>query len=121
MEFGSIPIPSKLGWNIKYCQCTRCARMHLVNEIVHDAPNFEIIKKPMDLTTLLSRIHYNSTDALQSDIFLIFDNATYYNPPGHPIHKEATWICNLPMHKFSKDTDTKAALAFYNLSKNYEL
>jgi hypothetical protein len=50
------------------------------------------IKVPMDLGTIrswLQRGFYDSVAAAIHDIELVFQNATSYNPPNHPIHQLA--------------------------------
>jgi hypothetical protein len=58
----------------------------------------DIIKKPMDLSTIYSRCllgEYNTVRDLVSDVKLVVDNAKVYNPRGHSIHSLADdlWQC----------------------------
>lgn len=53
----------------------------------------EIIKKPMDLGTILTKClmgEYEEFHEVVSDIELTFSNAMNYNPEGHPIHITAS-------------------------------
>ncbi|KAK4689878.1 bromodomain-containing protein 8, partial [Tremellales sp. Uapishka_1] len=56
-----------------------------------DAPGYyEIIKRPMDLKTIKSRIrdgHISTIDEFERDILLMFANAMMYNTPKSPIYK----------------------------------
>ena len=48
---------------------------------------YDIIKKPMDLSTMMSNIDlhkYNTASAFLDDIFLICSNALEYNPDRGP-------------------------------------
>lgn len=48
---------------------------------------YDIIKKPMDLSTMMGKIdlhHYTTTSAFMDDIFLICSNALEYNPDKGP-------------------------------------
>jgi len=60
-----------------------------VDPVKLDIPDyFEIIKNPMDLGTINKRLEknfYSTTEQLQSDINLVFNNAIRYNPPGSDI------------------------------------
>ena len=50
------------------------------------------IKQPMDFGTIKSRLlrgEYGNVDACAADIRLVFQNATFYNPPSHLIHQIA--------------------------------
>lgn len=49
---------------------------------------FEIIKKPMDLGTMRTKLEsqcYSSTDAFLADLDLIVENTLEYNGLGHPV------------------------------------
>lgn len=68
------------------------------------APDYyTIIKNPMDLETLYSRMNSGMyTQDLQGfmrDTIRILDNATLYNPPTHVIHQEAERIRRALHHK----------------------
>eukprot|EP01103_Thecamoeba_quadrilineata_P015641 TRINITY_DN5005_c0_g1_i1.p1 TRINITY_DN5005_c0_g1~~TRINITY_DN5005_c0_g1_i1.p1 ORF type:complete len:311 (+),score=53.05 TRINITY_DN5005_c0_g1_i1:23-934(+) len=60
-----------------------------VDPIKLDIPDyFEIIKNPMDFGTIqkrLDRNYYSTPEQVQSDVHLVFNNATTYNPPGNDI------------------------------------
>jgi len=53
---------------------------------------FKIVTKPMDLTTVKSRLdnnYYSKLDLCVQDIQQVWTNAKIYNPPEHTIHKWA--------------------------------
>ncbi|KAF6261985.1 Bromodomain-containing protein [Scenedesmus sp. NREL 46B-D3] len=57
------------------------------------APNYsKIIKQPMDLSTMKSKVErglYDTWADLQADIVLMFTNAKTYNAPATMVHKQA--------------------------------
>eukprot|EP00960_Hanusia_phi_P038493 753461-Hanusia_phi.AAC.6 len=57
---------------------------------------FDVIARPMDLGSVQKKLReggYPASSAglqdLYADVKLVFDNAMYYNPPSHPIHRQA--------------------------------
>ena len=53
---------------------------------------FTVVKKPMDLGTVcanLGKSKYATLSDCLMDLYLVFDNAMLYNPPGHPVHAAA--------------------------------
>ena len=53
---------------------------------------FSVIKRPMDLGTVMSKLRggqYHTVHACFQDIELVFNNAMYFNPWPHDIHKMA--------------------------------
>jgi hypothetical protein len=67
-----------------------------VDPVAMNLPDyFEIIKKPMDLGTVKSKLEQNRyTEPAQvlKDVVLCFDNAIEYNPASEPAHKLANQI-----------------------------
>ncbi|XP_003378660.1 putative bromodomain protein [Trichinella spiralis] len=61
-----------------------------------DYPDYyEVIKKPIDLQKIQSRImlgQYERLDALVADLALVFDNACKYNDPESQIYKDAVML-----------------------------
>ncbi|KRY57307.1 Protein polybromo-1 [Trichinella britovi] len=61
-----------------------------------DYPDYyEVIKKPIDLQKIQSRImlgQYERLDALVADLALVFDNACKYNDPESQIYKDALML-----------------------------
>ncbi|CAA6657834.1 unnamed protein product [Spirodela intermedia] len=58
----------------------------------------QIIKRPMDLGTVKSKLDkssYTSPVEFAADIRLTFNNALLYNPEGHDVHKMAEQLLNL--------------------------
>eukprot|EP00899_Mesostigma_viride_P027747 jgi/Mesvir1/8157/Mv12467-RA.1 len=50
---------------------------------------FKVIKKPMDLGTVIARLDrndYGTVDDVREDVVLVFRNAQLYNPQGHFLH-----------------------------------
>ncbi|EKX40865.1 hypothetical protein GUITHDRAFT_75230, partial [Guillardia theta CCMP2712] len=64
-----------------------------VDPIALDIPTyFEIIKHPMDLGTVRSKLisgSYKDINAFAADVRLTFDNAMLFNPVGHWVHEMA--------------------------------
>lgn len=57
-----------------------------------------IIKRPMDLGTVKSKLEknlYNSPASFAEDVKLTFSNAMTYNPKGHDVHKMAEQLLQL--------------------------
>ena len=53
---------------------------------------FAVVKHPMDLGTVMRKLEeraYATPEAFASDVFLVFDNATLFNPEGHAVHDAA--------------------------------
>ena len=53
---------------------------------------FDVVKKPMDLGTVKSRLAafaYSDVPALAADVRRVFDNAQRYNPPRNAVHRAA--------------------------------
>ena len=53
---------------------------------------FDIIKKPMDLSTVEKKIKnhdYDSPEQFENDVRLIWNNAMTFNPPGSQVHRMA--------------------------------
>eukprot|EP00466_Bigelowiella_natans_P014331 jgi/Bigna1/46205/estExt_Genewise1.C_30053 len=70
---------------------------------IPDYPN--IIKKPMDLGTITSKLErnlYMSADDFAEDVRLVWDNAKTYNMQGSPIYKTAVKLGNAFEKKFGK-------------------
>lgn len=64
----------------------------------------EIIKRPMDLGTVKSRLHkheYGSPHDFASDVRLTFDNALTYNPKGIDVNEMASVLLKLFEEKFN--------------------
>lgn len=58
---------------------------------------FDKIKNPMDLSTVkgkLQRGAYHTLDECVTEISLVFNNATAFNPPGHVVHDIAKLLNN---------------------------
>jgi hypothetical protein len=59
----------------------------------HHCPNyFQIIAKPMDLGTVMDKLHegeYASHEDWAADVALVFTNAMTYNPASHWVHQAA--------------------------------
>ncbi|KAH0791158.1 bromodomain-containing protein 7 isoform X2 [Histomonas meleagridis] len=56
---------------------------------------FSIVKHPMDLSTIKSKIHddeYQSLQQFKDDMYLMFNNCMTYNPPGSFVFKEGSTI-----------------------------
>jgi hypothetical protein len=64
---------------------------HPVNPAVDNVPNyFDVVKRPMDLSTIKSKIangSYNSAQEFEADVRLIFQNCYEYWTPEAPIWK----------------------------------
>lgn len=90
-----------------------------VNAIKDEAYDYhDVIQKPMDFSTIKSKLEtYSSVDDLFSDIFLIFDNAMTYNPPGHPVHDEARRLRSVFVCKIAIEDDMIATVNLFLLSK----
>ena len=77
---------SPAGW------CTQVSKFtpaHDFQVIKYDFSYFEIIKQPMDLTTLNSRLpHLPNREAFEADVRLIISNAKTYNAPGSPVYQK---------------------------------
>lgn len=62
-----------------------------VDPVASAAPGyFDIIKHPMDLSTIQSKLrmnHYNTPDDVIADIRLMLDNCFTYNPPSNHIYQ----------------------------------
>ncbi|KAJ2425327.1 hypothetical protein GGF41_002461, partial [Coemansia sp. RSA 2531] len=62
-----------------------------VDPVAMNCPDyFTIIKDPMDLTTIKTRLErdeYMSPLQFESDMRLMLRNCYAYNPPGHPVHE----------------------------------
>jgi hypothetical protein len=59
---------------------------------------FSIIKNPMDLGTIKSKLvknMYFGTEEFEADIRLTFSNAMIYNPPDNSVHKMAVELNNI--------------------------
>jgi len=59
---------------------------------------FSIIKNPMDLGTIKSKLvknMYFGTEEFEADIRLTFSNAMLYNPPDNSVHKMAVELNNI--------------------------
>jgi len=66
---------------------------------------FDIIKEPMDLGTVLSKIEsgaYPSPDAFMADVTRVFDNCHEYNKPGSEIRTTAAKIENFITQIYKK-------------------
>jgi hypothetical protein len=65
----------------------------------HELPDYyEVIKHPMDLSTIKVRLRagsYKSWAALSADIKLMCDNAREYNQPGSEIYEDADALQNI--------------------------
>jgi len=66
-----------------------------------EAPDYhDIVKRPMDLKTIKTRVKdglvANSLE-FQRDIFLMFANAMMYNRPGSDVHAMAEDVCYVPV------------------------
>ncbi|CAB41059.2 SWR1 complex bromodomain subunit bdf1 [Schizosaccharomyces pombe] len=61
-----------------------------VDPVACDCPDyFDVIKEPMDLSTIQSKLNkneYSTLEEFESDILLMFNNCFTYNPPGTPVH-----------------------------------
>ncbi|KAI5068410.1 hypothetical protein GOP47_0016755 [Adiantum capillus-veneris] len=63
-----------------------------------------VIKKPMDLGTIKSRVEkrqYKSLPEFADDVKLTFKNAMSYNPPGNDVHQSARMLLTM----FERDWD----------------
>jgi len=64
-----------------------------VDPVKHHCPTyFDVIKAPMDLSTVLRRLldgHYATHEQWAADMTLVFANATAFNPPQHWLHSTA--------------------------------
>jgi hypothetical protein len=62
-----------------------------VDPVALGIPNyFEVIKTPMDLSTIEKKFNsgqYDSMDAFYLDVQLVFDNCCTFNPPGKSLSK----------------------------------
>jgi len=50
----------------------------------------ELVTNPMDLGTIKSKLEggfYNGIEMLEEDVYLVFDNAMFFNPPGTDVHE----------------------------------
>ena len=63
--------------------------LHPVDEVMHDVPGYyAVIKHPMDLGTIRTKLQSNSIPSLESFVQLVrlvFHNAVLYNKPGDPV------------------------------------
>jgi transcription initiation factor TFIID subunit 2 len=53
---------------------------------------FDVIKKPMDLSTVQQKLQsgrYRNRDAFRTDVLLMISNAKQYNAPGSVVHEAA--------------------------------
>ncbi|CAN6674517.1 bromodomain-containing factor 1 [Trichomonascus vanleenenianus] len=61
-----------------------------VDPVAFNCPNyFDIIKKPMDLSTVQQKYNnnqYENADEFEADVRLMFDNCYKYNPEGTPVN-----------------------------------
>ncbi|KAJ4909392.1 hypothetical protein Rs2_04013 [Raphanus sativus] len=62
-----------------------------------------IVKKPMDLGTVKSRLSnkYESPLEFAEDVRLTFNNALLYNPVGHEVHRMAEFLLNMFEEKWA--------------------
>ncbi|KAF7731978.1 hypothetical protein EC973_007083 [Apophysomyces ossiformis] len=64
-----------------------------VDPVAYNIPDyFDIIKNPMDLSTIKSKLEdnlYDSIDAFAADVRLMFDNCHLYNNAGDPVCLDA--------------------------------
>ncbi|XP_059428985.1 transcription factor GTE12 isoform X1 [Corylus avellana] len=70
-----------------------------VDPVVLNIPDyFSVIKNPMDLGTIKSKLvknMYFGTEEFEADIRLTFSNAMLYNPPDNSVHKMAVELNNI--------------------------
>lgn len=67
---------------------------------------FSVISKPMDIESIrrkISRHMYKSLAALEADFYLMFHNATVYNPPGDEVYE----VRSKSIYSFSCDRKSR--------------
>mmetsp|Transcript_20981 Transcript_20981/g.26766 ORF Transcript_20981/g.26766 Transcript_20981/m.26766 type:complete len:718 (-) Transcript_20981:477-2630(-) len=65
----------------------------------------EIIKHPMDLGTIMNNFDaskYKTQEEVVENIRLVFNNATAFNPKGHPVHRVAAQHLKLFENEYKK-------------------
>ncbi len=74
-----------------------------VDPVALGIPNyFLVIKSPMDLGTIKSRLQrgdYRDMEDIVADIALVFENAVLFNPSQHIVHI----VAKLLQHEFQED------------------
>lgn len=99
----------------KYADCN-FAFLEPVNPTLLNIPDyFQVIKKPMDLSTIKQKIatnDYNDVSEVNKDMRLMFANCYTYNPPNTPVHMagkklesiwQAKWKTLPPKEVHTKD------------------
>jgi transcription initiation factor TFIID subunit 2 len=67
----------------------------MINERAYHSSYFDIIKEPMDLSTMGAKLEagmYKDRFAFEADFRLILSNAKTYNLPGSHVHNETLAI-----------------------------
>jgi hypothetical protein len=86
-----------------------------------EAPGyFDIVKRPMDLTTVRQRLQndeYSTFQDWKEDVLLIFANATAYNGKGSPISEMAVELQSLFRDLIKTVVDDDSATWFNELQK----
>jgi len=64
----------------------------------------DVIKTPMDLGTVEKMLFEKDYDMqkFEADVFLIWDNATKFNPANHPVHEMAVTLRKIFVERFEK-------------------
>ncbi|GMI91627.1 hypothetical protein HRI_002832000 [Hibiscus trionum] len=106
-EWASVGSPPEKRWKMDRCMTQQCSALlkalmkhpagwvfnHPVDPKALGIPDyFSIIKNPMDLGTIKSKLAKNiyiGTDEFVADIRLTFANAMLYNPSSNNVHKMA--------------------------------
>jgi hypothetical protein len=112
--------------NVLFSMVKRQDRFRLfentVDEIRDQAPGYyKVIQHPISLSEIsqkLGQSGYDDVDVVE-DLLRMFDNAMIYNPPSHPVYKEAKRLKDMVVEKISKSDDTfGAAIALWTLANN---
>lgn len=87
-----------------------------------EAPDYhDIVKRPMDLKTIKSRVKdglISNSLEFQRDIFLMFANAMMYNRPGSEIYNMAEEVRSRPVHCTAQYADVNSQMM---LSSEHEI
>jgi len=72
----------------------------------------DIIKEPMDLGTIETRLFNDEydLDTYERDVMLVWRNATTFNPVAHPVHEMAVALRTLFLQRFEKVKQKAKAL-----------
>ncbi|KAJ1561461.1 hypothetical protein HK096_004634, partial [Nowakowskiella sp. JEL0078] len=78
-----------------------------VDPVLHGLPTyFEIVKKPMDLSTVKSKLErglYSSPKDFESDMQLVFENAMLFNYPDSAVYKDTIVVKKFFQEEFQKE------------------